>query len=286
VTRDTHHVNLEQAYRTRTFAREILFFTSEEIRAGIREDFMKSKFFGHALDEATAKTKNQHVIQYISYWRRGRVLRKFWGIVPITAQDAKTIYEADKDSLLYLTDGDEVVLHKGHMGMGRDGAVISGKNTGVAARYKQNHPRVMMNHCACHKSSLSAADGAAGVPELAVFDHQVKSFYNFFGHSVDLRTMHSHVQQRMQETVRHLTCLMMACLMMICSNGPSLHEKEEVEKFLLAVVTRFKAFKKRVPSKTCGGKRPQRASASKAKSSVLSQLSGLENVVFNDFIDD
>ena len=30
----------------------------------------------------------------------------------------------------------------------------------------------------------------------------------------------------------------------------------------------------------------QRASASKAKSSVLSELSGLENVVFNDFIDD
>ena len=29
---------------------------------------------------------------------------------------------------------------------------------------------------------------------------------------------------------------LLACLMMICSNGPSLHEKEEVEKFLLAVV--------------------------------------------------
>jgi hypothetical protein len=41
-----------------------------------------------------------------------------------------------------------------------------------------------------------------------------------------------------------------------------------------------------MPSKTCGDKRPQRASASKAKSSVLSQLSGLENVVFNDSIDD
>jgi hypothetical protein len=37
-----------------------------------------------------------------------------------------------------------------------------------------------MNHCECHKSSLSAADGAAGVPELAVFDLQVKSFYNVF----------------------------------------------------------------------------------------------------------
>ena len=62
-----------------------------------------------------------------------------------------------------------------------------------------------------------------------------------------------------------------------------LHEKEEVEKFLLAVVARFKAFKRRVPSRGCGVKPPQRASASKAKSSVLS---GLENVVFNDFIDD
>ena len=36
----------------------------------------------------------------------------------------------------------------------------------------------------------------------------------------------------------------------------------------------------------CGGKQPQRASASKANSFVLSQLSGLENVLFNHFIDD
>jgi hypothetical protein len=41
-----------------------------------------------------------------------------------------------------------------------------------------------------------------------------------------------------------------------------------------------------VPSRTFAGNRPQRASASKATSSVLSQLSGLENVLFNDFIDD
>jgi ATP-dependent DNA ligase len=64
-----------------------------------------------------------------------------------------------------------------------------------------------------------------------------------------------------------------------------LDQKEEVQKFLLAVVARFKAFKKRVPSNSFVGNRPQRASSSKAKSSVLSELSGLENVVLNDFID-
>jgi hypothetical protein len=73
---------------------------------------------------------------------------------------------------------------------------------------------------------------------------------------------------------------------MICSNGTSLDQKEEVEKFLLAAVARFKAFKTRVPSKSLGGKRPQGASEFKAKSSILSELSGLENVLFNDFIDD
>ena len=79
---------------------------------------------------------------------------------------------------------------------------------------------------------------------------------------------------------------LLACLLMICSIGPSLDQKEEVETFLLAVVARFKAFKKRVPSKSFVGKLPQCASTSKTKSSVLYELSGLENVLFNDFIDD
>ena len=61
-------------------------------------------------------------------------------------------------------------------------------------------------------------------------------------------------------------------------------EEECKEKFLLAVVARFKAFEKRVPPNSFVDKRPQRASASKAKSSVLSELSGLENVLFNDFM--
>jgi hypothetical protein len=55
-------------------------------------------------------------------------------------------------------------------------SVISGGITGVGDRYKQNNPRVMMNHCACHKSILSCSCG----------------------------THSGSVQQRMQETVRHL----------------------------------------------------------------------------------
>jgi hypothetical protein len=55
---------------------------------------------------------------------------------------------------------------------------------------------------------------------------------------------------------------LLACMMMICSNDPSLDQKEEVEKILLATVARFKAFTKRMPLKARLGKRPQRAPAS------------------------
>jgi hypothetical protein len=63
--RDARHPPCEPraSVQNEDIAREILFFMAEEVRSGIREDFMKSKFFGHALDEATAKTKNQHVIR-------------------------------------------------------------------------------------------------------------------------------------------------------------------------------------------------------------------------------
>ena len=45
-------------------------------------------FFGHDIDEATDKSHTQHLIQYISYWWKGKVERRFWNIVPIDVQDA------------------------------------------------------------------------------------------------------------------------------------------------------------------------------------------------------
>ena len=43
------------------------------------------------------------------YWWKGKVERRFWNIVPIDAQDAKSIFYADVESLLTLKKGDETV---------------------------------------------------------------------------------------------------------------------------------------------------------------------------------
>ena len=47
------------------------------------------------------------------YWWKGKVERRFWNIVPIDAQDAKSIFYADVESLLTLTS----VMTEGHQGV-------------------------------------------------------------------------------------------------------------------------------------------------------------------------
>ncbi len=75
---------------------------------------------------------------------------------------------------------------------------------------------------------------------------------------------------------------------MICSNGPSLHQRRRRWTIFFLLSLRDSRLSKRKcrPGLLQENDPGASSSASKTKSSVLSQLSGLENVLFNDFIDD
>ena len=81
---------------------------------------------------------------------------------------------------------------------------------------------------------------------------------------------------------------LLACLMMICSNGPSLHQRRRRWTIFFLLSLRDSRLSKRKcrPGLLQENDPGASSSASKTKSSVLSQLSGLENVLFNDFIED
>ena len=73
--------------------------------------------------------------------------------------------------------------------------------------------------------------------------------------------------------------------MMIDLNGPDMEAVDEVKTLILESVNTWKNYKKRMPSRSSVGvTRPKRSSQD--TSNVYSQLSGLEDVVFNDFRDD
>jgi hypothetical protein len=76
---------------------------------------------------------------------------------------------------------------------------------------------------------------------------------------------------------------LLACLMLLASEGPDLGDKKAVEELLLAAIARFNDHKRRFPSKSHGG---PRSNGSAPQRSVLAELAGLNEVLYNDFIQD
>ena len=76
---------------------------------------------------------------------------------------------------------------------------------------------------------------------------------------------------------------MRSTLMMIDMNGPDIEAVDEVKALILEAVNSWKNYKKRMPSRSSAGVTRGSRSA-QGTSNVYSQLLGLEDVVFNDFI--
>ena len=72
---------------------------------------------------------------------------------------------------------------------------------------------------------------------------------------------------------------------MIDMNGPDIEAVDEVKALILQSVTVWKNYKKKMPSRSTAGVTRSSRSA-QGTSNVYSQLSGLEDVGFNDFIKD
>jgi len=77
---------------------------------------------------------------------------------------------------------------------------------------------------------------------------------------------------------------MRSTLMMIDMNGPDIEAVDEVKALILESVNVWKNYKKRGPSRGSQGARAHRSVH--ARRNVYFQLSGLEDVVFNDFLQD
>ena len=77
---------------------------------------------------------------------------------------------------------------------------------------------------------------------------------------------------------------LLAALMIIDMNGPDIEAADEVKALILESVNVWKNYKKRVPSRGRQGARAPRSAH--ATMNVYSEVSGLEDVSFNDFIKD
>ncbi len=158
---------LGEHYRHRRAAKDFGYFISEALRADQSKRVSASRVFGHAIDEATDKSKQQHLAQCVAYIDNGRVCFEFANILGLPAQDAETIFNVDKNALILLFGGAEARMVSAQHGCSSDGAaVVIGKNTGVAARIKQDQHRAISIHCAAHKQALCGKNASESVHEI------------------------------------------------------------------------------------------------------------------------
>ena len=126
--------------------KDLGYYISEALRAE-SERVCASRVFGHVIDEATHKSKQQDLVQCVTYIHIGRVCFEFANILTLPAQDAETIFNVDKDALILLFGGEEVTMLSAQHGFSSDGdTVVIGKNTGVTTRIKQDQTRPISIH--------------------------------------------------------------------------------------------------------------------------------------------
>jgi hypothetical protein len=166
-------VDMGKYYRNPTAAVEFAFHVSEVLRDNQSDDILQGRVFAHCIDEATDKAKKQSLAQCVAYVHKGRARFEFSNIMELKKQDAETIYEADRAGLILLFGGDEQEMDKRHVGFSSDGAsVVSGRKTGVVARYLHVSPRMIRIHCAAHKESLCASNASEAVEEIGIGTNQ------------------------------------------------------------------------------------------------------------------
>jgi hypothetical protein len=195
-----HHQDLGKVYRNRAFAREMGFHISRVLKLRQAKRVSKSSVFGNAVDEATDRDKKSSLIQYVSFIENGKGVKEFSNLIPVNKADAESLFEADSAALAEMFEGDVQVMHSKHFSFGSDGAsVMTGKDNGVAARYKEENPRLSSNHCICHKSSLCGTNASSDIPEIGTdWKQKLHSMYNHFNLSVKKRVAFADAQRKLQ----------------------------------------------------------------------------------------
>ena len=194
-----HTIDLGESYRNPHFASEMGWCISNVLKQQQAKRVSNASVFSHAIDEATDRGKKSSLIQYICFVEKGEAKQEFANLIPIEKADAESIFDADSAALAEMFGGNAVEMHKKHVSFSSDGAsVMTGKENGVAARYKGENPHMISIHCSCHKSALCGTGASENVPEIGdVFKKRLHLMYNHFNLSVKKRVAFAKAQRKL-----------------------------------------------------------------------------------------
>ena len=175
--------------RSSRVLRELLLSIANQIKEDLLTKIKASPFFGILTDEVTDITNIQYLVTFIKYFdnQTGEARTSFIDSSDIlqfsktNSADSETIHDCLVDLISKL--GLEL---KNLKAFSSDGAsVMTGGNTGVAARLRQHQVlKCMLNvHCICHRLALACADSSDQLTFLKEFETTLIQLWAFFKNS-------------------------------------------------------------------------------------------------------
>lgn len=167
-------------YQTPYAFKEMLLTMSDQCFKILIERVKNSPYFSILVDESTDIETNKSFIIYIRYYdqKTFRVETVFFRLFDIEYGDSDHIYNITKDLLKHYG-----LLVEYMIAWGSDGAsVMIGKKQGIAKKFHDVNPFLLINHCAPHKLNLALKD-AQDVEILNNYDKSLKLIYRTLGKS-------------------------------------------------------------------------------------------------------
>ena len=165
--------------------KEMFLQTGSVLKNSIVREVKKSGLYGLLIDEVTDISVTEQLITFVQFWDSTtcNVQIKFLGTNAFLAESDSE--HAESISTTLLTELNRCGLPVDQLiGLCTDGAsVMTGKNSGVAARLKQLNRHVVSVHCICHKLSLACCDTNKGLEYVQGVERWLFQVWKFFENS-------------------------------------------------------------------------------------------------------
>ena len=178
---------------------ELIHIMASMVREKISEEVRQAQHFALMVDETKDVSKKEQisiVLRYLNYDEKDHqyhIHEEFLHFIPADGLDAQSLLESVKQTLAKCNIDKNDCIAQCY-----DGAsVMSGCNSGVQERFRQEVPQAVYIHCYAHRLNLVLVDCVKNVKPVGECFAVVKMLYNFFSGSV--------VHQLFMEKQRELT---------------------------------------------------------------------------------
>lgn len=134
--------------------------------------------FSLIIDESTDRSAMKHLCLVVRYYKDRKVIDCFFGLIPLVAGDATTLYSKITSFLLE----NQIPYKSNLIGFAADGAnVMMGRNNSVAALFSKDIKDLFIMKCICHSFHLCASYACEKLPRS--LENLVRDIYNYFANS-------------------------------------------------------------------------------------------------------